>query len=152
MKTGKSIMLFAAMLLWTVVSLGQSIATDKVPQEVQSAFKAKFPAASNVTWAMEKNMNYEAKFMLASASQRAEFSKTGIWVESEKTINKADLPKNVSNTVMSKNPSCKIADAEEIQSADLGKMYEVGCATKNGKQDYRVTSDGKVEATLTDKY
>ncbi|MDB5280987.1 MAG: hypothetical protein JWO06_62 [Bacteroidota bacterium] len=151
MSKNKIIVLLIATVFCTA-SFGQAIQSDKVPQEVLSAFKSKFPAAGDVQWAKEPNANYEAKFTMANNNQRAEFNEKGVWVETETSIPTAQVPKTVSNAVMKQSPSCKIADAEEIQTADQGKIYEVGCTKGGTKKDYRVTADGKVEKKLEKKY
>ena len=152
MKTHKLIMVFTAILFSTAVTLSQQVMTYQVPEEVLTAFREKFPDASSVKWSKEINLNYEAQFTLATNGERAEFDKNGKWVETENSIKTSDLPKTVSAAVLKKNPSCKIADAEEIQSSEMGKMYEVGCPTKSEKADYRVTPDGTIKETKSSKF
>ena len=72
MKKHKIITLFTGILFCTAV-FAQQLVLDNVPQEVQSTFREKFPSAENVSWGIEPNGNYEAKFMMANAKERAEF-------------------------------------------------------------------------------
>ena len=144
MKSSKLISLLAATLFCAAVAYGQQrVMSDNVPQEVLSAFRAKFPDASNVSWWRGPNSNYEAKFTLATGDERAEFDGNGIWVETESPIAKATLPANVTRAVITKNPRCKISNAKEVQTVGHGMMYEVACGTGMGEADFRVTPDGK---------
>jgi hypothetical protein len=49
------------------------------------------------------------------------------------------------------NNGCKIADAGKVQTADQGKVYEVGCSTKKGKADYRISTSGTVIGMIDKK-
>lgn len=130
----------------------QIISNDQLPQEVLNAFKTKFPTANVVSWVQEPNTNYEAKFTLAEKDMRAEFNKNGVWVETENAIKPNEVPPAVKKTVLKEKPGCRISDAEEIQSAKDGKMYEVGCSKSGSlKRDYRVTADGKLEKEIAKK-
>lgn len=150
MKTHKITMLVVATLCY-VASFAQQLSLDNVPQEVQSAFREKFPAGSDVVWGLEPNGNFEAKFMLASAKQRAEFDAHGKWIETENAIPTKDVPKNVHDAVIKAYPTCKISDAEKVQT-DQGEIYEVGCMVGKLKEDIRVTATGKVQKKIEKKY
>jgi hypothetical protein len=132
-------------------TFGQKIAADNVPQEVLSAFRAKFPAATEVQWMKAWNANYEVQFALSGNKERSEFDAAGVWVETENPIDKADLPKTIKDAVLKKNPKCEIAEADEIESGADGKLYEVGCATPKGQTDYRVSPGGKIEDKIVRK-
>ena len=138
-------------LLCCSASFAQQLALDNVPQEVQSAFKEKFPAGSDVVWGLEPNGNFEAKFMMANAKERAEFDAHGKWIETENSIPTSEVPKNVRDAIVKAYPTCKISDAEKVQT-DQGEIYEVGCMVGKAKEDIRVTATGKVQRKIEKKY
>jgi hypothetical protein len=145
MKTFNLLVLIAA-LLFCATANAQTVPNKKLPAPVKSSFASKFPSAINLKWEKERNGNYEAKFSMDRINRRAEFDKNGTWIETERLINTSEVPKAVSDAVKKANPSCKLNDAEEIQTADKGMLYEVGCKTGQAKQEYRISPDGKVEA------
>jgi hypothetical protein len=64
----------------------KEISVGNVPQSVQSAFTAKYSAATNIKWedAHENNIKtYKAKFMLDGKKMKAEFDTNGAFVKEE---------------------------------------------------------------------
>jgi hypothetical protein len=143
------LLLVAAFLSTAVYSQGNSSAN--APQQVTKAFKAKFPTAANVSWVKEPNSNYEAKFKMGDVKQRAEFDTKGNWVETENSIKTSTLPKTVTDEVKKQNSGCKITEAEEVETAGSGKVYDVGCMVNSAKKEYRVTADGATEKEIVKK-
>lgn len=59
---------------------------DDVPQAVQSAFKTKYPGASNPEWEVEKSAGhlvYEAEFKVDGKKKEAEFKPDGTFIKEE---------------------------------------------------------------------
>ena len=64
----------------------KEISASNVPQSVQSAFTAKYSAATNIKWedAHENDIKtYKAKFMLDGKKMKAEFDASGAFVKEE---------------------------------------------------------------------
>ncbi len=62
------------------------LSASQVPQVVQSAFAAKYPGATNVSWEMDKENNaetYKAKFELNDRKMDVEFTPDGTLVEED---------------------------------------------------------------------
>ena len=78
-----------AILLLTVTTAFSQL--RKIPAEVTEAFKAKFPAAKNVSW-NDKLTAFEASFDEEDAKLRASFSSKGEWKKTEKELTQADMP------------------------------------------------------------
>jgi hypothetical protein len=72
-------------------------------------------------------------------------------VETENNIKTVEVPKAVKDGLMKKNPSCKISEAEEVQTADKGKVYDVGCRVNAQEKEYRVSADGSSQQEIAKK-
>ncbi len=66
----------------------------KIPADVTNAFTAKFPGATNVSWA-DKVTGFEATFDFNSHKQQATFSSKGTWKKTEVTISEEETPSAV---------------------------------------------------------
>lgn len=62
------------------------ISEDKVPGAVVSAFKTKYPTASDTKWITEKKENktlYEAQFKSSGKEIEAEFNEDGSFIQED---------------------------------------------------------------------
>ncbi len=95
------------------------------PAAVTKAFAKKFPTATKISWGVEGPKEWEAEFTFDGNKISANFSEDGNWVETEREIKVADLPKSVLTAVKSKFYDWKIAEADKTESSKHGTFYEV---------------------------
>ncbi len=95
------------------------------PKAVADAFMKKFPTATKVTWGVEGPKEWEAEFTIDGEKISANFNENGTWLETEKKIKAANLPKAVQAAVNKKYSDWKIAEADKTETAKHGTIYEV---------------------------
>lgn len=95
------------------------------PDAVKKAFAKKFPTAIKVSWGVEGPKEWEAEFIFEGNRISANFSEDGTWLETEREIKAANLPKAVLAAVKSKYSDWKIAEADKTESSKHGTIYEV---------------------------
>ncbi len=135
------------MLLIAVVcystTFAQKITNDKVPATVNKAFTAKFPAAQNVTWEMEKS-KYEASFTNNGEKQSAVFNSKGNWFETEVEIKNSALPQPVSQSLAKQYPGFAVKEAAQLDTPDKGKIYEVVISKGSERYEIKFSPSGEV--------
>jgi|SRR6185436_4049569 len=137
----KKIMLLLGVAFFCVTSYAQKITADKVPAEVTSAFKAKFPEAKDIDWEMEKANEYEAGFKLNEVEQSASFTADGKWMETEAEIKVSELPAEVKQSIEKQFPGFKTEEASKIDNAQHGTCYEA--EIEKGNESYEVLLNAK---------
>ncbi len=125
------------------VANAQKISADKVPASVTSAFKAKFPTATKVSWEMEKT-EYEANFKLNSEEVSANFDNIGKWMETETEIKVSALPTAIQSSLKKDFEGYKINEASKIESVKNGNCYEAEVEKGEETFDVLYSADGKV--------
>ncbi|MEO5569405.1 MAG: PepSY-like domain-containing protein [Bacteroidia bacterium] len=139
----KEIMLLIGVAFLCVTSHAQKITADKVPAEVTSAFKAKFPEVKDVDWEMEKANEFEAAFKVSGADQTASFNADGKWMETETEIKVSELPAVVKQSIEKQFPGFKMEEASKVDNAEKGLCYEA--EIEKGKETYEVLLNSKGE-------
>jgi len=120
----KFIVLLSACLLISLMGYTQKITSDKVPAPVKQAFAKKFPAATDVTYGMEKK-DYEVTFKEKEVGMSANFNSMGQWLETETVINESDLPKKVSISVAKNFAGYKISEVTKVENPNKVINYEM---------------------------
>lgn len=136
------IVILAVTLITTAQA--QKIAAEQVPSVVTTAFHAKFPTATKVTWEMENKMEYESKFMLNEAEVSANFDLAGKWIETETEIKSSALPASVQTTIKKEYAGYKIKQASNVENAMHGNGYEVEIQMGEESMDVLFSVEGKV--------
>ena len=99
----------------------------KIPAEVTEAFKAKYPAATNVEW-RDKLSNFSAIFDSDNEQYEAKFNSKGEWQLTENEIDESDLPEEVKEGY----------DKSKYAEWEIGKVHKIELA--DGSLQYRVES------------
>ena len=120
----------------------QNSENSKVPELVKSAFSAKYPQSSALTWEYEGG-SYEAEFSFKKKAFTAVFDANGKFIEEETEINVSDLAKSIKDYCKTNYSDFKISEAtiitnnlgEEKFEAELskGKTHFDVYFDKNGK-------------------
>lgn len=132
--------LFICLLLST-------LSCEMVNENVKAAFNQKYPNAENVRWNIDKNLYLEAKFELDGKKLRADFKKSGDWVETEQNIKYKDLPKPIKDAIKVDYDKSKIVEIEKVDSAKKGLFYDVEFKKNGGKVDIEFNELGIIIGT-----
>lgn len=137
------ILIIGAFLLISNAAFSQKVAEAKVPAEVKTAFKAKFPTATKVGYEMEKN-NYEISFMKDGTECSANFDKTGKWLETEIELTNAQIPVTVKATLDKEFAGYKINESVILETPGAAKLYEFEVSKGSSKFEVQIAADGKL--------
>ena len=130
-------------LLATALTLS-SFANFVAPETVVDAFRQQYPDAPEPTWEVDTNGSYEANFRVNGIKYRADFTKEGIWTETENNIDFNELPPDVRSAYLLKYSSEDFRDAEAVDSATQGLFYEIEIVSGTSKIDVMFDAKGKV--------
>ncbi len=117
-------------------------AQTKVPAVAEAAFKAKFPTATAVKWDKENKKEYEAEFMVDGKKCSANFSNTGVWMETERAIAQSAAPKAVLEAVANAFPKATIKEVYEIETKDGKHYFEVEYIINKKTKEAKFATDG----------
>ncbi len=135
----KKHILFSTTLLFSVISFA-----TEAPKLVQEAFTKKFPTAIAVKWEKENATEYEASFKLNGINCSANFSKEGVWLETEAEIKIAELPTTVTSTIKQKFADWKIVGAAKIDHLKKEVQYEADLQKGKVKKEVIFSSNGTI--------
>lgn len=130
-----------------------------VPDQVNSAFMAKYPGASNTTWLKYtpeqdeyKDMyssadidtsNYYATYRLNDTDYFTLYTPAGEWIRTTSTINNDKLPSVVVSSIRKEYEGYEIIKVDEHTYND-GNKYEVKLRKGDEKVKINLTSAGEI--------
>jgi len=117
---------------------------NKVTDEAQKAFQAKFPTAKEVKWEMESKNDYEASFIIDGKKGSANFSGKGEWMETEMTISEANTPKAVMDGFNKAFAGATIKEVYKIESKEGKNYFEIEYSLKGKTKEAKLDLTGKV--------
>jgi hypothetical protein len=135
--------LIVQFLLASILSF-TSFADLVVPETVDDAFRQKYPNAPEPTWEVDTNGSYEANYKINGVKYRADFTKEGIWSETENNIDFNELPPDVRSAYLLKYSSEDFRDAEAVDSATQGIFYEIEIVSGTSKIDVMFDKKGQI--------
>ncbi|UII19517.1 PepSY-like domain-containing protein [Fulvivirga ligni] len=121
-----------------------SQAQGDIPKEVKEAFEKKYPSHKDVEWNVDDHGFYEADFKLDGEKYRADFEKSGVWVETENSIKYDDLPDVVKDVIKEGYDKDEITEIEHVQNAEKGEFFDVEFKRKGKNKDVMITPSGKI--------
>ena len=139
----KKIFFLLAVLIALQVS-AQRVTVDNVPDAVNTAFKAKFPAAEKVSWAIDDD-NYQADFKISKADFTGTFDRSGKWLMTEKYIKESDLPKSVRDAVTKEFGQLSGYTYEDVEKVETEKGVNYEMDIKKGELAYKMVVSEKGE-------
>ena len=119
----------------------QKITTDKVPVLVYRAFKSKFPASNQESWAKEGKNVYEVDFFNEKKKQSATYDSIGTWLATETEIPYNQLPKAVSAAFNKQFGGFMVQETTQVESATKGMLYEL--IVNKGTEGYELQFSAK---------
>lgn len=118
-----------------------SPATDP-PYKV--SFRQKYPQASAVSWSKDDHGYHEAHFEQEGKSYRADFTKDGRWVETERSIDYDELPDRVKTVIKDEYDPDDVVEVEFVDNGEKGQFYDVELKEKGKKFDVEIAADGRI--------
>ncbi len=117
--------------------------TSGTPAAVLAAFAAKYPNETSPEWQRDRNDSYEAHFKQDGEKLRADFTATGTWIETERSVKWDDLPEAVQDAIKAEYKKDDIVELEYTDNAERGKFYDVELDPKGEKKfDIEYRADG----------
>lgn len=146
----KKIILSLFVSFETFTMNAQKISVENLPQEVVTAFKAKFSIAEKTNWEIDYD-NYQANFVVGKSEFSAKFDKDGKWIETDTYLKPSELPKIIKEALSAKYGELsgyKIDDAIKIEK-EKETIYVM--EVTRGENTYDVEFDQEGEMTKEDK-
>ena len=129
---------------FATIACSQKITEKALPAPVKTAFKNKFPGATDIKWEKENKKELEANFKMNNADVSANFGLDGTWVETETTIPSSELPAAVANAVNKKYPGAVYGRTEKIEKPGGKILYEVNITVNGKKKELELNPDGVI--------
>lgn len=135
--------LFIIFLFYPLFSC-QSTANGQIPEVVKRSFESKYPGENDPDWHEDKNGNFESNFKKDGDKYRADFSPQGAWIETERSIKKKDLPKEVQKKPKDEYSTFKVLEIEEVDHYLKGLSYDVELKKGGEKHEVEFSANGQV--------
>ena len=119
---------------------------EKIPAAAKTGFAAKFPAAQNVKWGVEKPGQFEAEFKLNGTQTSVLVDAKGNVLETEARIKEAELPQGVKATIAKDFAGYKIDEIEKAADAKGVTTFEMEAVKGKDKLEISFDSNGKLLA------
>ncbi len=131
------------MILLMMVGIVACAQKANAPEKIKTTFATMFPKVNSVEWSKESENEWEAEFTMNGIEMSANFDADGNWMETEKELEKDQLPESVNAALQSNFGGYKIVEASWLETNDM-KGYEV--LLKNGREKFEVIFDpeGKI--------
>jgi len=128
----------------TIIASCQDTKEKKVPQSVMANFQQKYPDENNPEWEIDANGNWEAQFKVNGEKYRADFLPNGLWIETENSIKKKNLPDAIKKAIHNDYSDRKITEVERVTHHSKGLFYDVEFKQKGKNKDVEYREDGTV--------
>lgn len=135
--------LFAQLFLVPLLTVA-ALANLVPPDVILQAFRQKYPEGPEPTWEIDTNGSYEARFQVGGVKYRADFTKEGLWLETEHNIDFINLPPDVRSAYLLKYSREAFRTAEAVESPTKGVFYEIELFTGTSKIDVMFDGKGKI--------
>jgi len=137
-------LLVATIVLALPTAQAQEKGATNAPVAVKKAFEKRFPNAEHVEWDMEDANIYEAEFKWKGIEHSANYSATGVWMETEMEVKEATLPDAVRKALKMDYADHKVKECESVEKPDSGMHYEVELSKQGETAEVVFDVTGKV--------
>ncbi len=107
-------------------------------------FAEKYSNATEVEWSTDDHGNYEAQFKDGKRELRADYDRSGKWLETEESVKMEDLPEAVKKTIEDDYDKDEIAEIEWVDHHKKGIFYDVEFKDEGKNDDVEIDESGKV--------
>jgi hypothetical protein len=136
---------FLPILLFSFLSCEPTPVKElEVPDIVKNAFAQKYPNEKKAKWNIDRNDNFEAKFKEGGETFKADFTPDGIWIETETSLKKKDLPQAVKKAIEEQYKDVKIVEIERTDHYQKGLFYDVEFKEDGKKFDIEFNAEGVI--------
>ena len=139
----RKIMRHSLVIIFCVFLFGCQ-SNEQTPKAVKEAFKAKYPGENDPDWKIDKNGNYESSFKKDGDHFRADFSPEGNWIETEQSIKKKKLPKEIEDELAAEYDDYEIVEIEKVDHHSKGIFYDVELKKDGKKMDVEFKANGTI--------
>lgn len=122
-----------------------------VPPEIENAFAGKYPTAGGTKWEVDENGYWEAGFRLGDLEYRADFTKDGTWVETERSIKFEELPDPVQRAIKREFGEDEITEIESVDHPAKGEFFDVEFNRSGKNLDAEYNAAGERLESLMDE-
>lgn len=119
-------------------------AQDSAPEEVITAFKAKYPKAKKVEWVKTGDSQWQAEFEMSEREVEVAFDETGIWLGTNTEIDIKKAPEAVRNAVAEKYKGYIVTEVNKVEIANSEIMYKFELDNGDGEIETMFHSDGRI--------
>lgn len=140
-------MLYILMLFALVRIYGQEA---KLPQNIETNLKEKYPGAKIDDWWFEKEL-YSINFTFVQNSYTAVYDQNAEWQETSEIISDFDIPSNLGLYLKQNYPEGKISYCERVETREKLKFIRVNFFDKNQLLLIQCDSEGKNIKKVEDK-
>ena len=134
--------LLIILLLSIAFSCNENV-NSQVPQDVKKTFQKKYPDENDPDWHKDAHGNFESHFKIDGVKYRADFKPNGMWIETETSIDKKDLPKAIKEKIKNDFDG-DITEIEKVDHHSKGVFYDVEFKQKGKNKDIEFKSDGTI--------
>lgn len=114
------------------------------PTPVTDTFAQKYTEATAITWNLDGNGNYEAKFTLQQKKYRADFTPSGKWLETESNVSLEEVPAVIRIVMDEKYDIKYLEEIELVDDYKKGRYYDVEFKIGMRKIDIEINEAGKI--------
>lgn len=125
-----------------IVAYATSFAQSKTPSIVSTKFNQKFPNASSIKWDKENSHEYEASFVWKGEKHSANYSDSGVWLETECSTSFKQLPEKVQTAFNASHKGAIIIAVAKIETSKGTTKYEVEVKQKSKTLEFFYTANG----------
>jgi len=136
--------LFTTGLLFCVVGFTSCQEVVSTPELVIATFQLKYAGETVTKWEVDAHGNFEAHFKRDNVKYRADFSPEGIWIETETSIEKKDLPKVIKEKLKKDFDYSNISEVEKVEHHSKGLFYDVEFKQKGKNIDVEFDAAGNI--------
>lgn len=109
---------------------------QNVPDNVQAAFKLKFPRVTNVEWKEDGNMNYQAIYFSARGKEICVFNSYGEMVETMVMGKLDNLSETIQDYIKKNHKNCKVTEYYSVKKiAEKMSYYKVTIVDKKTNEE-----------------
>jgi hypothetical protein len=129
-------------ILFIGLVLGAFSIALSVPLEVERAFTERYPSATAGKWEVDSNGYWESRFKIGDLEYRADFTREGHWIESERSIDFEDLPDAVQRAIRLEFGDDEISEIEEVDHSEKGQFFDVEFKRRGRNLDVEYDAQG----------
>jgi hypothetical protein len=118
LKPATSVLCMVSCLMTIGGLSARQLPAGKVPPAVKRSCESKFPGKRAVEWKFKADRNYEAEFAFKGSDMAVKFDSTGKWLETETTIKKTGLTKQVLKAISREFNGYRIIETQTVTRTD----------------------------------